>query len=78
VAKQYYEQPHEDSDVDLLIVVRESARSSASAIEVYRAWRGLCVPGEVKLVTQREVEVPYPGEIMEVSLAFPFSLEGST
>ena len=58
VAKQYYEQPREDSNVDLLIVVRESARSHASAIEVYRALRGLCVPVEVKVVTQREVEVP--------------------
>jgi predicted nucleotidyltransferase len=52
-----YGQPHEDSDVDLLIVVRESARSPReSAIEVYRALRGFCVPVEVKVVTQREFE----------------------
>jgi predicted nucleotidyltransferase len=52
-----YGQPHEDSDVDLLIVVRESARPPReSAIEVYRALRGVCVPVEVKVVTQREFE----------------------
>lgn len=52
-----YGRPHEDSDVDLLIVVRESARSPReSAIEVYRALRGFCVPVEVKVVTQREFE----------------------
>lgn len=52
-----YGQPHKDSDVDLRIVVRESARSPReSAIEVYRALRGLYVPVEVKVVTQREFE----------------------
>jgi predicted nucleotidyltransferase len=52
-----YGQPHEDSDVDLLIVVRELERSPReSAIEVYRALRGLYVPVEVKVVTQREFE----------------------
>jgi predicted nucleotidyltransferase len=48
-----YGQPHEESDVDLLIVVREAAHSPhESAVEVYRALQGLCVPVEVKVVTQ--------------------------
>jgi predicted nucleotidyltransferase len=52
-----YGQPHKDSDVDLLIVVRESACSPhESTIEVYRALRGLYVSAEVKVVTQREFE----------------------
>jgi predicted nucleotidyltransferase len=52
-----YGQPHKDSDVDLPIMVRELARSPReSAIEVYRALRGLSVPVEVKVVTQREFE----------------------
>src|SRR5207253_10734365 len=52
-----YGQPHENSDVDLLVVLREATRSGHDgAIEVYRALRGLCVPAEVKVVTQREFE----------------------
>jgi uncharacterized protein len=52
-----YGQPHEDSDVDLLVVLRESTRSGhENAIEAYRALRGLCVPAEVKVVTRNEFE----------------------
>ena len=52
-----YGQPHEDSDVDLLVVLRETTRSGHDdAIEAYRALRGLYVPAEVKVVTQREFE----------------------
>jgi predicted nucleotidyltransferase len=52
-----YGQPHEDSDVDLLVVLRESTHSGhENAIEAYRALRGLCVPAEVKVVTRSEFE----------------------
>ena len=52
-----YGQPHEDSDVDLLVVLREATRSEhEGAIEAYRALRGLCVPAEVQVVTQSEFE----------------------
>ena len=52
-----YGQPHEDSDVDLLVVLRESTRSGhENAIEAYRALRGLCVPAEVQVVTRGEFE----------------------
>ena len=50
-----YGQPHEDSDVDLLVVLRASTRSGhENAVEAYRALRGLCVPAEVKVVTRRD------------------------
>jgi len=52
-----YGQPHEDSDVDLLVVLRETTRSGhEGAIEAYRALRGLYVPAEVKVVTRRAFE----------------------
>ena len=52
-----YGQPHEDSDVDLLVVLREATRSEhEGAVEAYRALRGLCVPAEVKVVTRRDFE----------------------
>ena len=52
-----YGQPHEDSDVDLLVVLRESTRSGhENAIEAYRALRGLCAPVEVKVVMRSEFE----------------------
>ena len=48
---------HEDSDVDLLVVLREATRSGhENAIEAYRALRGLYVPAEVKVVTRSEFE----------------------
>jgi len=50
-----YGQPHKDSDVDLLIVVNESALPAHKrAIEAYRALRGLFLPAEIKVVTQSE------------------------
>ncbi len=52
-----YGQPHEDSDVDLLVVLRETTCSPhASAVAAYRALRGLCVPVEVQVVTRGEFE----------------------
>ena len=43
--------------MDRLVVLRETTRSGHdSAVEAYRALRGLCVPAEVKVVTQREFE----------------------
>ena len=52
-----YGQPHEDSDIDLLVIVRGTGCSSRqSVVEAYRALRGLCVPVEVKVVTRNEFE----------------------
>jgi len=52
-----YGQSHGDSDVDLLVVLREATRSGhAGAVEAYRALRGLCVPVEVQVVTRSEFE----------------------
>jgi predicted nucleotidyltransferase len=52
-----YGHPHQDSDVDLLVVVSESSLSSHQrAIEAYRALRGLFFPAEVKVVTRTEFE----------------------
>ena len=52
-----YGQPHEDSDVDLLVVLPETTRSEhEGAVKAYRALRGLCVPAEVKVVTRRDFE----------------------
>jgi len=46
-----YGQPHEDSDVDLFVVVSDSALPShRRAVAVYRALRGLFLPAEVKVV----------------------------
>jgi predicted nucleotidyltransferase len=50
-----YGQPHEDSDIDLLVVVGGiGCASRQSVVEAYRALRGLCVPVEVHVVTQNE------------------------
>ena len=52
-----YGQPHEDSDVDLLIVVHDSSLPPHKrAIEAYRSLRGLFLPAEVKVVTRAEFE----------------------
>ena len=52
-----YGQPHTDSDVDLLVVVRESSLPPHQRARcVYQALRGLCFPAEVKVVTQAEFE----------------------
>ena len=52
-----YGQPHEDSDLDVLIVVGDSTSSThKSAIEAYRALRGLFLPVEVKVVPRAEFE----------------------
>ena len=48
-----YGQPHQDSDVDLLVVVRESALPShLRAIAAYRALRDLFMPAEIKVTTR--------------------------
>ena len=52
-----YGQPHEDSDVDLLIVIAQSTLPvHKKAVEGYRALRGLFLPAEIKVVTQAEFE----------------------
>jgi len=52
-----YGQPHENSDVDLLVVVRGSSLPPhRRAIRAYRALRGLFLPAEVKVVTHAEFE----------------------
>ena len=50
-----YGNPHEDSDVDLLIVIAHSPLSvHRNTVEAYRALRGLFLPAEIKVVTQAE------------------------
>ena len=52
-----YGQPHENSDVDLLIVVRDgSLPPHEGAISAYRALRGLFLPAEIKVVTRAEFD----------------------
>ena len=52
-----YGQPHEDSDIDLLVVVTQPTLSThRSAVEAYRALRGLFLPAEIKVVTKTEFE----------------------
>jgi predicted nucleotidyltransferase len=52
-----YGQPHENSDVDLLVVVSNAlANSRQTTIEAYQALRGLCLPVEIKVVTRAEFE----------------------
>ena len=52
-----YGQPHKDSDIDLLIVVAESTLPThKTAVEAYRALRGLFLPAEIKVVTQAEFD----------------------
>jgi predicted nucleotidyltransferase len=52
-----YGQPHRDSDVDLFVVVSESALPPHQrAVSAYRALRGLFLPAEIKVVTRTEFE----------------------
>jgi predicted nucleotidyltransferase len=52
-----YGQPHQDSDVDLFVVVGDSALPPhRRAVMVYRALRGLFLPAEVTVTTQGEFE----------------------
>jgi predicted nucleotidyltransferase len=52
-----YGQPHQDSDVDFLIVVPDSPLPPHKrAIAAYRAVRGLFLPAEIKVVTRPEFE----------------------
>ena len=52
-----YGQPHEDSDVDLLVVIGDSALPPhRRAIAAYRALRGLFFPAEIKVVTRAEFQ----------------------
>jgi predicted nucleotidyltransferase len=52
-----YGQPHEDSDVDLLVIVGDSALPPHKrAVVAYRALREYSVPAEVKVVTRAEFE----------------------
>ena len=52
-----YGQPHQDSDVDLFVVVSDSVLPPhRRAVAVYRALRGLFLPAEVKVATRAEFE----------------------
>jgi len=52
-----YGQPHENSDIDLLIVTRDATSPVyQQTVQAYRALRGLCVPAEVKVVTRQQFE----------------------
>lgn len=52
-----YGQPHQDSDIDLFVVVRDSdLPPHRRAVAAYRALRGLFLPAEVKVVTEAELE----------------------
>ena len=52
-----YGTPHEDSDVDLLVLVKDSNTSYYKrTMPVYKALRGLLIPIEVKVVTQDEFQ----------------------
>ena len=52
-----YGQPHADSDLDLLVVVEDSAvPPHRRAVPAYRALRGLCLPAEIIVATQAEFE----------------------
>jgi len=52
-----YGHPHENSDVDLLIIVNQPELSIYDVtVEGYRALRGLFFPAEINVVTQSEFE----------------------
>jgi predicted nucleotidyltransferase len=52
-----YGQPHDDSDVDLLVIVGDSVLPPHKrAVAAYRALRGLYLPAEVKVATRLEFE----------------------
>lgn len=52
-----YGQPHQDSDIDLLVVVNDSSLPPHQrAVTAYRALRGLFVPVEIKVATRAEFE----------------------
>ncbi len=52
-----YGTPHEDSDVDLLIIVKESTLPPhRRSVAAYRATRGLFLPIEIRVVTRAEFE----------------------
>jgi len=53
-----YGHPHENSDVDLLIVVGQPESSIYDiTVEGYRALRGLFFPAEINVVTQSDFDV---------------------
>ena len=52
-----YGQPHQDSDVDLLVIVSGSSLPPHKrAVKAYRALRCLFFPAEVKVVTRAEFD----------------------
>lgn len=52
-----YGQPHQDSDVDLFVVVRDSELPlHRRAVVAYRTLHGLFLPAEVQVVTEAELE----------------------
>ncbi len=52
-----YGRPHQDSDIDLLVVVNDSALPPHQrAVVAYRALRGLRVPVEIQVATREEFE----------------------
>lgn len=61
-----YGSPHEDSDVDLLVVVPESDEPSYErARQAHRLLRGMHIPAEIRVVTREEFE-EYGGWISSV------------
>ena len=52
-----YGQPHQDSDIDLLVVVDSSPLPPHQrAVAAYQALRGLFAPVEIKVTTRAEFE----------------------
>jgi predicted nucleotidyltransferase len=54
-----YGEPHENSDVDLVVVLPETEEENSvyqRAVETYAALRGLMIPAEIKVETCREFE----------------------
>ncbi|MBI3242441.1 MAG: nucleotidyltransferase domain-containing protein [Chloroflexi bacterium] len=52
-----YGTPHENSDVDLLVLVKDSDASYYKrTLPIYKALRGLLIPIEIKVVTQEEFQ----------------------
>jgi predicted nucleotidyltransferase len=52
-----YGTPHKDSDVDLLVLVKDSDVSYYKrTLPIYKALRGLLIPIEIRVVTQDEFQ----------------------
>jgi predicted nucleotidyltransferase len=52
-----YGQPHDDSDIDLLVITRDtSSPARQQVVAMYSALRGLLLPIEIKVDTRDEFE----------------------